>query len=808
MLRTLFYIFLVISTLTLSVGGIAAYWGYNYVTRDLPNFDNIEEYKPAAVTEVYAGDGSVIAEFFEERRYPAKIDEIPVIIRNCFLAAEDASFYSHQGIDPMSIIRAAVKNFMAGSATQGGSTITQQVVKNLLLSPEKKLVRKAKEAILSYRLEKKLTKDEILQIYLNQIFFGNGAYGIKSAARTYFRKELSDLTLAEGALLAGLPKAPSRYSPVGHFKRAKQRQLYVLGQMLKAGFITAEQKTAAETEEIKVYPNSASNIFRAPYYVSEIRRIFAERWSTLNIDRDGLRIFTAVDPIADRVLTKSLQSGLRDVDKRRGWRGPLAHLDEKNREEFVKRYGSVAPGDIAVGELYPALIIGANPKTKEFKLFTGGGEISLPLAGTTWAKKRLMTDDSVRWLAFEQSAQIGDVIEISKKEEKNSKGEISQNWILDQTPEVEGAGVILDPFNGRVLSAVGGYSYKRSVFNRVTQSLRQPGSAFKPIVYLAAVDGFSYTPSTIVHDTPRTFRVGDEFWTPGNFDEKFLGPITLQVALEKSRNLVSVDILSRIGIDAVIQYARRLGIESKIGRNLSISLGSSEVTLLELSRAYGVFAAKGVFMPSVFISRIEDRFGHVIYDHEQESLQGARQAIDASTAFVMAHMMEGVVQRGTATKLLELARPVAGKTGTSNDQMDAWFIGYTPNLVCGVWVGFDQKKEIGDKETGGKVAAPVFLNAVGDYLKEKEAADYSQLVKDAKEQAEKLGIPYVEPAPFKPLDFEVPEGVEPFWVDKNSGLLSEEGAPGAILEYFKSGTTPPTSGFTEDTASYLDSPEL
>jgi penicillin-binding protein 1A len=360
----------------------------------------------------------------------------------------------------------------------------------------------------------------------------------------------------------------------------------------------------------------------------------------------------------------------------------------------------------------------------------------------------------------------------------------------------------------------GGYDYGQSQFNRVTQSLRQPGSSFKPIVYLAALDKFKYTPATIVYDVPRTFRVGDTLWTPANFDEKFLGPITLRTALEKSRNLVSADIVSRIGVDAVIQYARMLGIVSPLGRNLSLSLGAGEVTVLEMTRAYGVLAAKGLLFDSVFVIKIKDRYGNVLYDYEQEKLSKAKQVLDENSAFVLANMMKGVIESGTGYKVKELGRPVAGKTGTSNDQMDAWFIGYTPSWVCGVWVGFDQKKQIGAKETGGVVSAPIFLNFMRSFIEHRSAQESGQLEKEAKEEAERLGITYEPPKVTEQLDFSIPDGVEPFWIWKASGARAQPGVAGAFLEYFVKGTEPEENPVTtseegEATASsYLESPDL
>ena len=812
------FIFLLLGTLS---GGIAALWAYNYVTRDLPDFNNVEEYLPPAVTKVLANNGTLVGEFFEERRYPVKLRDVPLLVRNCFLAAEDASFYKHQGIDPVSILRAIVKNIEKGSASQGGSTITQQVVKNMLLSPEKKLIRKAKEAILSYRIEKRLSKDDILEIYLNQIFFGNNSYGIQAASRAYFHKDVSQLTLGEAAMLAGLPKAPSRYSPLANFNRAKRRQQYVLEQMVQAGFVSQSEASAAGREEIKVHAVSPRNIFHAPYYVSEVRRILGEQWKELDIDRGGYVVHTALDLDADRFATQAVRKALREVDKRRGWRGARAVIPRADRQLFIKEYGSISTEQLKPDELYPALVTDVDLTRRTLAVFLGKASGTVDMRQATWARKFIDKFDSVSWIVPEANIRIGDIIEVSlapaAEQPKSAKKKevvtpqpilVLDQFQLDQTPEVEGAAVLLDPYSGKVVTTIGGYSYQRSVFNRATQSWRQPGSTFKPIVYFTALDQFNFSPGTIVHDEPRTFKVGDELWTPGNFDGKFKGAISLQVALEHSRNLVSAEIVSRIGVDPIIQTARKLGITSKIGRNISIALGSAEVTLLELSRAYGVFAAKGVLLPSTFITKIEDRFGKVLYDFDQERLNLAQQAIDPANAFIMAHMMEGVVQRGTGYLLKQLNRPVAGKTGTSNDQMDAWFIGYTPEWTCGVWVGFDLKKEIGEKETGGRAAAPIFLHLMREFLAKQDQQSYDRLTQESKADAERLGIEYSPPERAEPAAFTPPEGVEPFWMNLETGLMSEQGAPGAVLEYFRKGTQPGHTQETEDSNSYLDSPDL
>jgi penicillin-binding protein 1A len=797
------------------VGGLFAVWGYYYLVRDLPKLSRIEDYKPPAVTRVLASDGSLMAEFYSERRYPVKFADVPDVIRKAFLAAEDASFYSHHGIDPVSIARAVIKNMQSGAVKQGASTITQQVVKNLLLSSEQSFVRKGKEAILSYRLERRFSKDEIFEIYLNQIFFGNTAYGIKAAARIYYHKELPEVTLGEAAMLAGLPKAPSEYSPVKNLKKARQRQAQILNQMVEAGFINDQQRRDAMKEDLKVYPASQQNVFASPYYVGEIRRVFAENWKNLDLDSDGLEITTAVDPQADQSAQAALRQGLREVDKRRGWRGPIGKMSEA---EYAQRYGALT---LVENNPTPALV--KTNVSGVVKVRVGELDYQVDLNEAGWAKKFLEKDDSTRFASPADIVRVGDLIEVALRRPMSSgkpQEKTPLKVMLDQTPDIEGAVVLIDPRTGEVRAMAGGYDYTQSQFNRVTQSLRQPGSTFKPVLYLAAIDKYNYTPSTIMMDQARTFRVGDTFWTPANFDEKFLGPITLRTALEKSRNLVSADIVSRIGVDAAIAYARLLGIKSPLGRNLSLSLGSSEVTPLELTRAYSVFAAKGVLFESVFVKKIKDRFGHVVYESEAESAGKARQVISENSAFVMANMMKGVVSHGTGYRIKELGRPVAGKTGTSNDQMDTWFIGYTPTWVCGVWVGFDQKKQIGPKETGGVVAAPIWLYFMRDFLERSSTATLDSLEREAKGEADKLGIEYVAPKITEQLDFSVPEGVEPFWINKATGARLGQGSPGAFLEYYVKGTAPdeyPNVGDTAEgdgeereasTSSYLESPDL
>lgn len=817
MLKKLILLFILLFFLASFAAVGAALYAYQYFTRDLPTFASIEDYQPPAVTQVYSEGGTLVGEFFKEKRYPVVLDQVPVHVRNAFLAAEDSAFYTHPGIDLFSIVRAAVKNLQTGSVKQGASTITQQVIKNLLLSREKKYERKIKEAILAYRLEERLSKDQILELYLNQIYFGNGAYGIRAAAEIYYKQQVGDLTIAQAAMLAGLPKAPSRYSPVKSFKLAKKRQRYVISQMRKAGFITDDEAKDAIQEEIKVFDHDVKTIYRAPYYVSEVRRRFEERWPDLDLDLDGYQIHTALDLDAYVFAQEAIRQNLRDVDKRIGWRGPLKNYENVSLNEFRSLFNAEEP-ELMTNTVYPAYVLARSAASGKVTVDVAGKEFVLDSKSLGWARRFVDQDDRVRWIKPLEQINKGDVIEVSFSGPSSGQAKpgvllpvaLGEKFVvkLDQTPEIESALVLLDPHTGKVPAIIGGYDYKHSQFNRATQGLRQPGSAFKPIVYLTAIDSFGFTPATTVYDEPRAFKVGDDYWTPANYDKNFLGPITLRTALQKSRNLISADIISRIGVDSVIQYARKLGITTKLGRNLSLSLGSSEVTPLEITRAYGVFAAKGVLFDSVFITRVIDRHGNKIYDAEDEALIRAKEVISEASAFVMAYMMKGVVQYGTGWKVKELGRPVAGKTGTSNDQMDAWFVGYTPEWACGIWTGFDKKKTIGSKETGGKVSAPAWLNFMASFLEKQDKEKLGELNKELIEDAERLGIEFTEPEKVEPLDFGVPDGVEPYWIDKTTGRMAIAGEDGSFLEYFLDGTQPEEAEDYNEKVDYWDDPLL
>jgi penicillin-binding protein 1A len=815
MIRRILIAILTFSLISSLVAISTAYFFYLKFTSDLPKISKIEDYKPAAVTKVLSADGSLIGEFFKERRYPVKLSEIPNVVRQAVLAAEDASFYTHPGIDFMSIIRAAVKNLESGKSSQGGSTITQQVVKNLLLSPKKTFERKIKEAVLSYQLEGRLTKDDILEIYLNEIYFGNTAYGIKAAAVTYFHKELKDLNLAEGAILAGLPKAPNNYSPVVNLEKAKNRQRYVLNQMVEAGFISQNEADKAYEQEITVYPaDGSARFYSAPYFLREVKEQLEKLFPSRDLEVEGATVKTTLDLNAQALAEISVSKGLRAVDKRRGWRGVIANVDP---QEYLTKYAPTQ--EIVPFNLYKALVLKVDKAKSQIKIQVGEREYDMPISLDGWSSVQILKDETKSYGSVINTLKNGDVIEVSFSQ-KNSEPPV-----LDQTPLIEGALVSLDPFSGRVVAMVGGYDYNRSEFNRATQSNRQPGSAFKPFVYLAAIDSFGYTPATLVYDEPRTFRVGVDYWSPKNFDGQFLGPITLQTALERSRNVVVADLISKIGANSPIEYARRLGIKSALTPNLSLALGSNEVNLMEITRAYGVFAAQGVLFPTTYIEEVSDRFDKTVYSLV-EQLQAAEQVIPEDSAFIMAHMMKGVVSRGTAQRVKVLGRPVAGKTGTTNNQMDAWFIGYTPQWVTGVWVGFDQKKEIGARETGGKVAAPIWIDFMQRFLEIKD--NEHQLVNNSltsKDEDNTTRIPEITKVSdvakttidasdasdnHSSKDFIPPDTVIPYWIDRYTGSQVNPDVPGAILEYFRQGTAPPKyqQYQTESVTSYLEATDL
>lgn len=762
MIKFLFKTFLALFMLAGFVGVCVAAYFFIEISKDLPKIEKIEDYAPDAVSSVYSADGTLIGELFSERRYPVSISEIPLVVRQAFLAAEDANFYSHPGIDIRGIIRAVVANLREKRSAQGASTITQQVVKSLLLTREKTYTRKVKEAILAYRLENKLSKDDIFSIYLNEIFLGKNSYGIVSAARAHFGKELKDITLHEAAFLAGLPQKPSVYSNPKYFKEAKQRQAYVLRQMFENNMITDSERSTALRSDLDFTNKERPVIFAAPYYTNYIFK----RLEQLGINAKspgGLTIKTALDLEAYSLAEKALREGLEEYDRRRGFRGPIDKVDLATTEFQL----SAEPEPI--GDKRVEAIV--------TKLGFRGGEISVLVSGRSgvlnnklsrWANKKLVEvkdptkSDYVVTAPFGERLRVGDVIEVRAVYDED--GILQKNkdgkpyFKIDQTPEIQGALVLINPDTGELKTLVGGYDYQQSVFNRATQALRQPGSSFKAFVYLAALQALDYSASTIVPDVPVSLMGGDgKLWEPQNYDKKFRGPMTLRSALQASRNVVSVFLIQMTGVDRVVQLARQMGIESRIPAELSISLGSAEVKPLELTRAYGVFAADGKLQETIDIIKVEDREGGEVFRAVPES----EQVVSPEHAFVMANIMKGVVERGTAQRVRALKRPVAGKTGTTNNQMDAWFIGYTPNWVLGVWTGFDQKQNLGKGETGGRVASPIFIRFMDKFLAGKPVQDFAP-----------------------------PKKVTTLLVNLDSGVTTTGSDPRAFWEYFVEGTEP------------------
>ena len=752
----IFLLFVLICTLT---GGLGAVGLYYYISRDLPKITTLKDYHPPIISTVYADDGRKIGEFFNERRIVVPLTEIPDMLIKAFVAAEDSRFYTHQGIDLLSITRAFIKNIEAGSIVQGGSTITQQVTKSFLLTPERSYTRKMKEAILAYRIEKALNKEDILYLYLNQIYLGHGAYGVEAAAENYFGKTARDMNLAECAMLAGLPQAPSRYSPFRYPDRAKQRQIYVLNRLVEEGYITNIEATEAINTKLDIRPRRNLYIEEVPYYTEYVRQYVEKKYGTEALYNEGLQIYTAVNIGMQRIARKEVENGLLALDKRQGYRGPLQHLAPEAIETYVqdlqKQWAETVP---EAGQTVTGVVVQVSDGEKTVAVRMGGGQGIIDIADMGWARK---PNPEVAYHAKMikkpgDALQSGDVVLVRLKERR--EGSDLWNLALEQVPKAQGALLCLEAETGNVKSMVGGRDFRETQFNRALQSRRQPGSAFKPIIYAAAIDK-GYTPATVVIDSPIVFkdREQDFKWKPRNYGKKFYGPTLLRQALAKSRNVITIKILQDIGIDYVMDYAHKLGITSTLNRDLSLALGSSGVSLLELVSAYSVFTNHGFRVTPCFVTRVLDRNGN-----ELEKFTPAKEmVIDPSTAFIMTSLLEGVVQNGTGWRAKALNRPVAGKTGTTNDLYDAWFMGFTPEYTAGVWVGFDEEASLGKFETGSKAASPIWVGFMERILADKPAQV-----------------------------FEVPEGVVFTQIDATTGLLPVAESPKTIFECFKEGTVP------------------
>ena len=747
------FIFTVIS------GVIGVVGVYFYLSKNLPKIATLKDYRPPVITTVFSDDHRKIAEFFKERRIVIPLSQMSPMLKNAFIAAEDARFYNHKGIDVLSIIRAFFKNIEAGAIVQGGSTITQQVAKSFFLTPQKSYVRKIKEAILAYRIDRKFTKEEILFLYLNQIYLGHGAYGVEAASENYFGKSAQGLNLAECAILAGLPQAPSRYSPFRHPQRAKQRQIYVLNRMVGEGYITNLQTTEAINRVLDIKPRRNLYIEEVPVYTEHIRRYIAKTYGNDILYEGGLKIYAAVNVEMQKIAREEIENGLNALDKRQGYRGPIEHLPPEAIESFSKALqDELDMSPLEDGRIANGVVIEVNDKNNTVTVRMGKALGVIRIDDMRWARKPNLE------VAYYEARvnhpgevlKVGDVIQVRVKQKIFNT---DRWWLaLEQTPKVQAALLCIESETGYVKVMLGGRDFRESQFNRAVQSRRQPGSAFKPIIYASALDK-GYTPATTIIDSPIVYQdINHDFtWKPKNYKEKFYGPTLFRDALAKSRNVVTIKILKDVGIDYAIDYARKLGIVSNLNRDLSIALGSSGVSLLELVRAYSVFNNLGFLVNPVFITKILDRDGNVI----EEAELVREKVIEESTAYIMTSLLEGVVKHGTGRRVLALKRPVAGKTGTTNNLHDAWFAGYSPRYTTGTWVGFDDENSLGKGETGSRAASPIWLGFMQKILAGKSVRV-----------------------------FQVPEGVVFSNIDAETGFLPIPESKKTIFECFKEGTVP------------------
>jgi penicillin-binding protein 1A len=766
------------------VGGVAGLlWHFS---KDLPDYSALQDYEPPVMTRVHATDGSLLAEYANQRRLYTPIQAIPKRVVNAFVAAEDKNFYEHPGLDFSGIIRAGlvyVENIGRNRRPQGASTITQQVAKNFLLTNQVSFERKIKEALLALKLERTYSKEKILELYLNEIYLGFGAYGVAAASLIYFDKSVHELSIAEAAYLAGLPKGPNLFHPFRQHERAVERRNYVIDRMVEDHYITAEEGEAARKEPLNVTTRpTGAHIFAGEYFAEEVRRELYDKFGEKKLYEGGLSVRTSLDPKIQVMARKALTDGLVNYDEAQGYRGPISKLDISGdwgpKLADVRALSDIAPWRLAVvlEVSDQAARVGLQPGREPGGAVLRERQVGIiPLEGVKWAKPAV--PERGKPTAITRVSQVltpGDVIYV----EPLAKD--SPQFRLHQIPEVSGAMVVMDPWTGRVLALVGGFSYDESQFDRATQAMRQPGSSFKPLVYSAALDN-GYTPSSIVLDAPIEIDQGAGLgvWRPENYAAgKFYGPQTLRFGLEQSRNVMTVRLAQDVGMPLIAEYAKRFGVYDNLPPFLSFALGAGETTVLRMVTAYSMLDNGGRKVTATLIDRIQDRYGHTIYKNDQRECRGCdagkwqnqpepvlvdhrEQVLDPMSAYQITSMMEGVVQRGTATVLREVGKPVAGKTGTTNDEKDAWFIGFTPDLVAGVYMGYDKPRHLGNLATGGHIAAPI----VKDFFK-------AALV-------DKPAVP-----------FRVPPGIKLIPVDPKTGLRAGPGSR-AILEAFKPGTAPP-----------------
>jgi penicillin-binding protein 1A len=737
------------------VGMTAAAGVIWHFSQDLPSLDLLQSYQPSLVTTVYSDDRQPIGQFFIERRILTPLADIPKSLTQAVIATEDVRFFEHPGLDYVGILRAAWTNIRhGGRKVEGASTITQQLARSLFLSAERSYDRKIRELILAYKMEAVSSKEQILETYLNQIYFGQGSYGVASAAQSYFGKDVRNLTLAESAFLAGLPKSPSRFSPFTAYERAKKRQEHVLSRMEEAGFISAAEREAAAAEVLNFHRPGSEHF--APYFVEYIRQLLVAKYGEAMVYKGGLQVFTTLNLAMQKAAESAFTAGVRELDKREGWRGPRRTVDlgalqpptPSSTDQPLK------PGDLTEG-------IVTKVAKDHYVVLVGAVSAKLYFEDMAWAKRLLKgTDPAVDYVINPNLKQIlkpGDIIEVGVKKITKDGPLLT----LEQTPIVEGGLVAIDPRSGAIRAMVGGYDFSRSEYNRAVQAHRQPGSAFKPIIYATAMSQ-GMSPATQILDAPVVYEQeeDDKIWKPENYGRKFHGMVSLRDALAHSHNLATVRLLDKVGIRNVIEFARTVGVTSPLPADLSLGLGSSSVGLMELTSVYGLFLNKGTKVEPFAIKVAKDNAGKTLEAVEPDP----HEVISKETAYLITNMMEDVVQKGTGQAAKSLDRPIAGKTGTTNDYINAWFIGGTPNLVAGVYVGFDDRRSLGESETGARAALPIWIAFMKDAL--------SQL-------------------PVVP--FEIPDGVTFVKVDPSTGLLESEqegeGQKGTV-ELFTKGSEP------------------
>ena len=697
---------------------ITILWTYS---NDLPDYKFLKNYKPAVSSKVYSGDGELVADFSKEKRVFVPFNSIPKNVINAFLSAEDKNFFSHPGVDARGVLRATINNIsniLSSKRLEGASTITQQVAKNFLLTNEVSLNRKIKEAILAFRIERALSKERILELYLNQIYLGSGAYGVAAASLEYFDKSIRDLNYSEAALLAALPKAPSKYNPYQNPELAKFRRNLVLKNLLENNYLTLEWYEKLKDEQIKLKKTKKIYLEDSQYYIEDVRKNVIEKLSYDKIYKQGFNINTPIDLQLQKTATNSLRKGLILYDQRKGWRGPLTN--KTYNSDWNKNLNKFYLENSIQWKL--AIVKKINKFSTEIETHDNVKGI-IKYQDISWTKKE-----------FNKLFKLGDIIYVKHIEDNT--------FSLKQLPKVNGGIVVMDPFTGRVLALSGGFSFKESEFNRATQAKRQPGSAFKPFVYALALEN-NFTPTSLILDAPLVLDQGEDLkmWKPENYGKKFYGPSTLRVGLEKSRNLMTVRIAQKLGLEKIIKFSKELKIYENPEELLSISLGSAETTLLKLTSAYSVFVNGGKLVDPIMIDRIQDSEGNTIYNNDKkkcvncdkisylssdypEIKNNFKQIFSPETAFQMTSILEGVVQRGTAKKLKDLKLNIAGKTGTTNKNTDTWFIGYTSNLLVGVYVGSDNPTPLGKYETGSKTALPIFKSFISDSVKKSDARPF------------------------------------------------------------------------------------